>query len=459
MKVSLSWLRDYLDFPPNLSVEDLAAKLTFAGTEVEAIETLGQDIKDVIVAKVLETRKHPNADKLNLCVVDTGKGVLDVVCGAANVRKDLTVAFAPVGSVLPGDLKIKTAKIRGEESFGMICSQKELGLAETSEGIMELSNDLVIGQPLIQALGLDDRILTLAITPNRPDLLGHVGVARELSALLGIPLKSPKNSTGNLKAKVSKTWVEVHEKKLCPTYLGRILTGVKSVASPQRIQQRLTRVGLRPINILVDATNYVSLELGQPAHAFDLRFVAGSQISVRLARAGEGMRTLDGKDCTLESSDLLICDAEKPVALAGVMGGENSQILDDTTTVLLEVAYFQPSCVRKTARRLGLVTDSSYRFERGVDPMGQARAMDRLTQLILEWTQEVGQGVPEVVADAGFTASSFSPPVIELSLQSLNDTLGTQLSVLEVAAILKQLGVQIKESAAKLTCIVPSIAN
>lgn len=383
MKVSYNWLKEFVDF--DLSPHELAHLLTMLGLEVDAIEQTGEGLDDIIVALVEERAQHPNADKLSLCRVNNGKEILSIVCGAQNFKSGDKVALAQIGAVLPGDFRIKRSKIRGEESFGMLCSEKELGLAEESAGIMVLNQDLPLGAPVFRALGLKDTIFEIGLTPNRADCLSIIGVAREVAAKLGIKLRydhpEVKESGEEIHTIAS---VQIDDADLCPRYTARYISGCTVAPSPQWLVNRLKALGHRSINNVVDVTNYVLLEYGHPLHAFDFRQLSGGKIVVRRSGDGEKFTTLDGQERTLKGSDLTIRDGERAVALAGIMGGENSEIADDTTNILLESAYFNPSAVRLTSKRLGLHTESSHRFERGTDINILTVALDRAASLIAE---------------------------------------------------------------------------
>ena len=384
MKASLNWIRALL---PELEASAAAvdARLTSAGIEVEGVERQAERIAGVITAEVRARYQHPSADKLSVCTVFDGAAEHTVVCGAPNARAGLKVAFAPVGTTLPGGLTLTRRKIRGIESEGMLCSEAELELSEAHEGILELDPDVQPGLPLAQALGLEDAIFELSVTPNRPDVLSHFGLARELAAIFGLapPEAAPKVKEGKAKAE-ERAKVKIEAKDRCAKYVGRVITGVKVGPPPAGVQARLRAVGLRPISNVVDATNLTLMELGHPLHAFDLDRLEGAKVVVRLAGAGEQIALLDGSTKALTEDDLVIADAARPVALAGVMGGASSEVQDQTVNVLLEAAVFDPGSVRRTGRRHGLHTEASHRFERGVDPERVEAAIDRCAQLILE---------------------------------------------------------------------------
>ena len=366
MRLPISWLKEYVDFDD--TPQGLAAKLTFSGTEVEGIETIGSTYEGIVVGEVLEVNKHPNADKLTLCRVNTGSGEMTVVCGAPNVRPGIKVPFARVGVTLPNGVKLKSAKIRGVVSEGMLCAEDELKLSEDHSGLMILDGKWAPGTPLSEILGPPETVLDLEVTPNRPDCLSVLGMAREVAALYGTQLKWPAVRVGESDERVENlTSVDVADEVGCPRYTARILRDVKIGPSPAWMKRRLELSGIRAINNVVDITNYVMLECGQPLHAFDQALLAEGIILVRRVVEGEKMATLDGIDRPLTPNMLVIADAHKPVAVAGVMGGAGSEIRDDTKTVLLESAFFKPQDIRATAKKLGMMTESSYRFERGVD--------------------------------------------------------------------------------------------
>lgn len=383
MKVPINWLRDYVDF--EATPEEVAERLTFSGMEVEGISTVGGDYPDVVVGEVLEIAPHPGADRLRLCRVYDGNGAVRVVCGADNFAVGDKVPLAKVGSVLPGGLKIKVAEIRGERSDGMLCAEDELGLSDDHSGIMLLPADSPAGTPLTDVLGPPDTVLDLEITWNRPDCLSMLGVARELAALFGTELKRPPVDFEERGRDVTGyASVRIDDPDGCPRYTARVLEDVSPGPSPLWMQRRLTLAGVRPISNIVDITNYVLLEYGQPLHAFDHALLKGDEIVVRSAKPGETMQTLDGIDRELTADTLVIADGESPVALAGVMGGADSEIREQTGTVLLESAGFDPARIHATSVRLGLSTESSHRFERGVDIEAVDEASRRAARLMLE---------------------------------------------------------------------------
>ncbi len=383
MRVTLNWLREFVDF--DLSAQELADKLDLSGTAIETLTHLGARFENIVVGEVEIVEKHPNADRLNYCEVRLDGEKAGIVCGAPNVKPKQKVAVALPGAVLWGGMKIKSTSIRGVTSEGMICSETELGLGGEASGIMVLPRDTKVGTPLAQALGMDDWVLELEITPNRPDCMGIIGVAREVAALVKETIHIPDvslNETG--KNITDRVRIDVNDPDLCPRYTARFIDNVTIGPSPIWLRQRLEAVGIRAINNVVDITNYVLMETGQPLHAFDFKFLRGGQVTVRRAKAGEKLETIDHIVRTLVPDNLVITDSERPVALAGVMGGLDSEINEETTEVLLESANFSAINIRQTSRSLGLISDSSLRFEKGVDIEGAAYAADRTAQLISE---------------------------------------------------------------------------
>jgi phenylalanyl-tRNA synthetase beta chain len=431
MQFSESWLRTFVN--PPLSSEELAHLLTMAGLEVEDMSAVAPAFDNVVVAQVLSRDKHPDADRLSVLMVDVGQGKpLSIVCGAQNVTVGMKAPCALVGAKLPG-IEIKQAKVRGVASFGMMCSAKELGLAEESSGLLELSADAVVGQSIRDHLDLDDHLITLKLTPNRSDCLSLHGIAREVAALTGASLHAMPDasfkqaSNRNCNAKVTAS-------AACPRYTGRVIAGVnaKSV-TPVWMVRRLERCGLRSISALVDVTNYVLLELGQPLHAFDLAKLHGD-IEVRFARDGESLQLLNEQRITLQSDMLVIADSKSPVALAGVMGGADSAVDDTTTDIFLESAYFAPSVIAGKSRRLGFGSDSAYRFERGVDFAATQAALDRATQLILDICGGQAGTVTEVMG------SLPARKPVGLRTSRVHRVLGLAMAAQEIAQILSRLG-------------------
>ena len=391
MKVSEAWLREWVS--PSLTGQQLAAQLTMAGLEVDEVSPVAGVFNRVVVAHVLQTSPHPQADKLTLCQVDAGgESPVQIVCGASNVRAGLKVALALPGSSLPGGMTIKESMLRGELSQGMLCSVSELGMDDRSEGIIELPDDAPVGVDLREYMALDDQVLDLDLTPNRADCFSILGVAREVSALNNIPLNAVPNNIIQPASDESVT-IHLNAPEACPQYCGRIIRAINpNATTPLWMKERLRRAGIRVLHPVVDVTNYVMLELGQPMHAFDLHAIQGD-IQVRFSHAGETLVLLDGQDITLHEQVLVIADAQNPLAIAGVMGGDASAVQAHTTDIFLESAFFNPLVVAGVARRYGLSSDSSQRFERGVDPALQIRALERVTELLLP---SVGGGVGPV---------------------------------------------------------------
>jgi len=359
MKLSLNWLKEFVDF--DFTAEELAHQLTMRGLEVESIEHLGDKYKNFVIGEVLDVAKHPNANKLSVCKVDIGNDFLKIVCGAPNVTPQQKVVVGLVGAVVPRNqhdpngkpFVLSHVKIRGEDSFGMICSAYELDLGDDANGILVLENNIHVGTSFATYLGLTDTVFEIGVTPNRPDCLSHIGVAREVASLAGKKLKLPSIKLKEVKQKASEVaMIEIQNAELCPRYSSRVLFNVKVAESPKWLKERLTVVGIRPINNIVDVTNFVLLETGQPLHAFDYDKLALHKIVVKNAKEGETFTTLDGKERKLKSEILMICDGEKNVAIAGVMGGINSEISETTTNVLIESAYFNARSVRRTSKYL-----------------------------------------------------------------------------------------------------------
>ncbi|MDR2553850.1 MAG: phenylalanine--tRNA ligase subunit beta [Fibromonadaceae bacterium] len=384
MKISLNWLKRYLDV--KVPVEEISSKLTSLGFEVEGVEEFGKIYSGLLVVEVLECSPHPDSDHLSITKVFDGKENLQVVCGAPNVKAGIKAVLAPIGVELPmpdgKSLKMKKSKIRGVESFGMLCAEDEIGLSQNHDGILILPSDAPVGKPFAE-LGFYDTVFEINVTPNRPDALSHLGIARELAAAFDLPLKLQQQKPLEV-ASATSMKLSVEAPTACPHYVGRVINGVKIAPSPEWLQKLLRAVGMNPINNVVDITNFVLMDIGQPLHSFDLGKLKGGEVKVRFANEGEKFKTLDGKDHVLQSTDLAICDGNSPACLAGVMGGLESEITDDTKDVFLEAAFFNPTVVRKQAKRLGISSDSSYRFERGVDFELQNFANDYACSLIAE---------------------------------------------------------------------------
>ncbi len=437
MKISYKWIKEYISVDQD--AYEVAHALTMSGTEIEGIEHLTIP-EQVVVARITEVAPHPNADKLRICQVDAGQESHRVVCGAPNVKEGMLSAFAPVGTQLSEEFKVKKAKIRGEESFGILLSEKELGLTDDHDGIMEITGDHAPGDCLMRALDLEDWAFEVNVTPNRGDCLSVLGLARELSAIYRTDIKLPEFKLNESGSDINeKLAVEIIDRDLCPRYAARMLEGVSIGKSPFAMRRRLFISDIRAINNMVDITNYILLELGQPMHAFDYTLLEGAKIVVKKASAGEKFTTLDSQERELCETDLMICDAVKPVALAGVMGGENSEVKDETSTVVLESAFFEPVTIRKTAKRLSLSSEASYRFERGIDPEGQVRAADRAAYLMSELA---GATVLPGVIDVNYVEQD--KPAITLRQSYLERVLGAEnVKVDEVADIMQRLGCKV----------------
>jgi phenylalanyl-tRNA synthetase beta chain len=434
MKISLNWLKDYVDVP---DAQTVVQKLTMSGLEVEAVEDAGAALRGVVAAKVLTAEKHPKAEKLSVTTVDCGRSApLQIVCGAKNFKVGDVVPLATVGSTLPNGMSIGAAKLRDVESFGMLCSAKELGLSEDSAGLLILDNATVPGTPIADVLGLNDTLLTLNVTPNRGDALSMLGVAREVSALLGRPLKRPENQVVESQAKTGDgIRVEIADPSRCLRYAARIVDQVKNGPSPDWMAARLKAAGVRPISLVVDVTNYVMLECGQPLHGFDLKSIGTGAIVVRTAKPNEKLVTLDEKTRSLDEGDLLITNGEKPLVLAGVMGGLDSGVTAETQTVLLESAIFAPETVRRSAKRHQLHSESSHRFERGIDSGQTLWALNRAASLLAQ----LGQGSVR----SGVVDKFPSPPavkVLTLRFSQVERMLGMALSEQRCVEILSGLG-------------------
>jgi len=440
MKVPLSWLNEYVEVA-DLSVKELADKLTFSGVEVEGIEEIGAALDDrFVVGEILTCEKHPNSDHLHICKVSDGAQELQIVCGAPNAAAGLKVPLAKVGAIIPaGGFEIKKAKLRGVESFGMLCSERELKRSDEHVGLMVLDASLAAGTLMREVLPAPEVVLDLEITWNRPDCLSIIGIAREFAALLRRPLKMPPldfAESGEAVETLAKVVVEDTQK--CPRYTARVLTGVRDGAPPDWVQRRLALCGVRPISLIVDVTNYVMLECGQPLHAFDAAKLAERTVVVRCARDGEKMRTLDGIERTLDSTMLVIADAKTPNAVAGVMGGADSEIAAGTGCVLLESALFDPASTKWTSAKLGLSSESSRRFERGVD-VDLADAASRRAVALLQQYGDATVAVGVIDVDA----RNYTPAEVALRFERVNEVLGVTLAQDEVVAILTSLGLAV----------------
>ena len=450
MKVSLNWLKDYVEI--RMDWKELSHLLTMAGLEVEGATSVGEGFDKVLVAEILSIRRHPNADRLSVVEAKTHQETYSIVCGATNIKVGQKVPLALVGARLPNGIEIKRSKIRGVLSEGMLCSEIELGLGQEASGIMILPPPLPLGTELAEGLGLKDAVLDISITPNRPDCLCVMGVAREIAALTRQKMKVPFPSLSDGGEEIhQKTSVTILDQDLCPRYVARMIEGVKIGPSPHWMSDRLEKVGIRSINNVVDVTNYVMMEYGQPLHAFDFEFLEEGRIVVRRAKEGEEFVTLDGVKRTLDGEMLMICDGVKPVAIAGVMGGLNSEIKEDTTRVLLESAYFDPAGNRRTSRKLGLETEAAYRFGRGIDYGGCLSAANRASQLIQELA---GGRVTEGVVDV-YPAPIRSKP-IRLRVRRIHQVLGTEVSAKETRNYLENLELEVQEEKEDVLVVQPA---
>ncbi len=459
MRVSQRWLQQYVKF--RLAPETLGEQLTMRGLEVEGIDRPGAAYEGIVVGLVLEVAQHPNADKLTVCRVDTGTDKVQVVCGAGNVAKGQKVAVALVGATVPrnqhdptaGPFRLKAATLRGVESRGMICSEFELDLGPDADGILVLNDPARVGTAFAKYLGIDDVAYEIAVTPNRPDLLSHIGVAREIHALTGHPLVIPKLRVPEAGPPIRKFLaIRVEDRENCFRFAARMVRGVHIGPSPAWLQQRLRSVGLRPRNNVVDITNFVMLESGQPLHAFDYALLRGQTIVVRQGEEGEAFTTLDGKEHTLPDGTVLVCDAERPVSIAGVMGGANSEISDATVDVVIESACWNPTSIRRTSKRLGISTDASQRFERGADPEGVLYALDRATELVASLAGgEVLKGRVDIVA------KKTAPASVRLRTERVNMLLGTGISPRMIVQLLRRIGVKLRRTGTRgMTFSIPT---
>jgi len=449
VRVPLSWIRDFT--PVEAPVDELVAALNQLGLEVEEVVEPGRQIAGVVVAEVLEVTPHPNADKLTLVDIRTGAGETRVVCGATNVVAGMHVPYAGAGATLPGGFTLERRKIRGEVSDGMLCSAKELGLSDDHSGILGLDASTVPGADVRDVLGLDDVVFDLSITPNRPDAMCMIGVARELAAHFGLPLEVPESSVSSDAAVGQDVTVTIDAPDRCWWFLAWPMT-VTMGASPDWMQKRLALAGMRPISNVVDVTNYVMLERNQPLHAFDLQRLAGPGIIVRLAKSREKMTTLDDVERTFTDEDLLVCDANSvPQGIAGIMGGQTSEVSESTTEVLLEAAYFERMGIAKTSKRLKLRSEASARFERGTDPDGVLRHMTRGVELLMEVA-----GAKPAKEPVDVRPHAPERPSITVRTSKVNRVLGTELTDAQVLDALAPLGIDVKGKGDKITAVPPS---
>jgi len=453
LKISLNWIKEYVNLD-GISTEEIVEKLTMSGLEVEDYIDQNKKYSGIIVGLVKEVKKHPDADKLTVCSVYDGKTDLQVVCGAPNVKDGQNVVFAPIGTIIPkGEMEMKKAKIRGVESYGMICAEDELELSDDHSGIMVLNDDLSAGTSISDALKLNDVILEIAITPNRPDALSHIGVARDLAAIFNRELRIPKldfqESQKDIKQLAS---VEIEDNINCPRYSAKVVTGLTIKESPEWLQNKLTKIGLRPINNVVDVTNFILHELGQPLHAFDLDLLAGKKIVVKSLTEELKFTTLDSKERILLQGTMMICDGKREVAIAGVMGGENSEVTESTKNILIESAYFNPTSIRRTSKKLQLATDSSYRFERGTDPSNTVFAAQRAAQLIAAIAGgEIAKGI---IDEYPFKLKQNE---VKFRLARMKKLLGYEIPKADVIKIFQKLGINLlKDMGESLEVIVPT---
>jgi phenylalanyl-tRNA synthetase beta chain len=458
MFVSYKWLQDYVDLS-GVSPTELAEKITKSGIEVEGVEILNKGISGVVVGYVVEREQHPNADKLSKCLVDIGaEAPVQIICGAKNVAQGQKVAVATVGAVLPGDFKIKRAKLRGEESNGMICSLQELGFEgklapkEYAEGIFVFPADTQVGTDAMAQLNRDDQVLELSLTPNRSDALSMLGVAYEVAAILGREVKLPEAKVTENQEKASDyISISVDAKEENPLYVGKVIKNVKIGPAPLWMQTRLMAAGIRPHNNVVDITNYILLEYGQPLHAFDYDRLGSKEVLIRLAHEGEVIETLDDVKRTLSNDELVITNGELPVALAGVMGGANSEVTSDTTTVLLESAYFKGQTIRKASKTHGLRSEASARFEKGVDPNRVRAAAERAAYLMEQYAGGVVlEGSVEV------DTLEIQPAVVTTTLEKINRIIGTDLDVKTVEDIFSRLKFDVQTDNNEFKVTVPT---
>lgn len=458
MQVPYNWLKTYIDFP--YTPEELSHKFTMAGLEVEKLDYLGKGLEDIKIGKIIEINNHPNADKLKICKVDIGNKVLQMITGAPNVRVDIKVPVAEVGVTLPTGMKIEETKLRGKVSEGMICSKDELGLQEErASGIMILPDTAQVGEKFVEFQGLDEYVLNLDLTPNYARCLGLLGIAREVKAMLDDPpeIEKPKIEIEEDRSDSidEKAAIKIEDEELCPRYAGRVIKDVKIKPSPKWMQRRLEAAGIRPINNIVDITNYVLLEYNQPLHAFDLGNIKDGQIIVRRAKENEKVITLDEVERTLDQETLVITDPEKIIAVAGVMGAANSEVTRETTDIFLEAAYFEPTSIRKTARKLGLPSEASHRFERGVDIERVIEAGNRAAYLMQQYAEgTVAKGVLDNYP------LPYQDKIIEVSLAKVNRLLGISLEKDKIEEMLKRLEIEVVEKGEDLLKVkVPSYRN
>jgi len=452
MLISLNWLKQYIDLD-GIEINEMENALTMIGQEVEKIEIAGSNLENVVTAKIIEKEMHPDSDHLTVCKVDNGKEILQIVCGASNHKAGDKVVLAQIGAKLGEDFVIKKGKIRGEESNGMLCSEDELGIGSDKDGIIILPEDAPVGVPFKDYLRINDTVFELEITPNRPDCLSHIGIARELSAYYGKELKYPETE---IKSEISEKTsdnvkVSIEDSNLSRRYVTRILKNVTVKESPKWLKERIEAVGLRSINNIVDVSNFILMEMNHPNHVFDLDKIEGNEIKVKSAIKGDKLVTLDEQERELEDGDIVICDSKKILALGGVMGGLDSEVTDNTKNILLEVAQFNPQNVRKTSRRLTLSSDSSYRFERGIDVEDSIKVINRLANLIQEVAGgEILNGYVDVYP------VPYENKVAELNFERLDRFVGKVIPREKVIEILRNLEIDVKDNGETLTLTAPS---
>ena len=449
MRLSLNWLKDYVDI--DMAPVDLGHLLTMAGLEVESIELLGQSLDGIIVAKILEVKPHPQADRLSICIMDTGNEEVPVVCGATNLRVGAKVPMALPCTKIPNGMMVKECILRGERSAGMLCAEDELGLTDDHSGIMILPDDLEVGAGLSSEMNLEDHVFEISLTPNRPDCASVIGIAREVAAFTNKKLRLPE-LTYEVGDAPTEGFVDIRieDTKGCPRYSAAVIQGVRILESPFWLRYRLHAAGVRSLNNVVDVTNYVLMEMGQPLHSFDYDLLKGNKIIVRRAKEEETFETLDRKIHVLNSENLLICDGEKPVALAGIMGGLNSEISDRSVNVLLESAFFNPITIRRGSKKLGISTESSYRFERGIDIEGVVNASKRALTLISELA---GGTIAKDFIDE--YPVSYKPPVINLRVSRTNKILGTSILKETMIGYMKSLEMMVTDSGEDMIQAIP----
>ncbi len=453
MLISLNWLKKYVDV--NADPEEISRVLTNLGLEVEEVQFAGVDSPLLVSAYVESCEKHPDAEKLSLCKVNDGSESFQVVCGAPNVAAGQKVIFAKVGAVLPGNFKIKKAKIRGVESFGMICAEDEIGLGDSHDGIIELPANTPLGIPLKNLPGLCDVIFDISITPNRPDALCHLGVARELAAFYGLKMNNPVPQKVEAATPSNSFSIKVDNPEACSMYTAKIISGVKVGPSPGWLVDALKSMGQKSINNIVDLTNYVLLETGHPSHSFDLDKLNGPEIIIRNGKSSEKLQTLDEETRELDSRDLVIADSSGPVCLAGVMGGESTKVDETTSNILLEVAYFDPATIRAQSKRHQLISDSSYRFERGINPLGIEQVSAYLAHLIVD---VAGGKIAESPSSFVSKQHPVKPKEISLRLDRVKKVLGHSIPKEDIKRMLEALEVQVTgtdKAKEAYTCLAP----